>query len=149
MPVVVLLDTNSWVSAFINPAGAPARLLAAWLDQRFEVVTSLPLLAELSDVLTRPRLTHKYPTTALQVEEFLQLLARLGKIVVTTGSVHECRDPDDDVVLETALVGHARYVVTRDDDLKRDPDLVTHLEARGVLVVSVRQFLERMEAEET
>jgi putative PIN family toxin of toxin-antitoxin system len=143
MPVVVLLDANVWVSAFINPAGAPARLLAAWLDQRFEIVISLPLLEELSGVLTRPRITQKYPITTRQVEEFLQLLSRLAQLVVTTGSVHECRDPDDDVVLETALVGHARYVVTR------DPDLVTQLDARGVLVMSVRQFLESIEAGET
>jgi len=51
MPPVVLIDTNVWVSALINPHGHPAKVKDAWLDGRFEVVTSLPLLAELAEVL--------------------------------------------------------------------------------------------------
>ena len=101
MPTVVLVDTNVWVSAFINPAGSPARLHRAWLDNRFQVLVSLPLLDELSDVLTRPRITRKYPIQATDIEEFLKLLIRRSQIVVPTGSVGKCRDPDYDLILET------------------------------------------------
>jgi predicted nucleic acid-binding protein len=52
-----------------------------------------------------------------------------------------CRDPDDDILLEIAIRGGARYLVTRDDDLKRDLDLVHQMKASGVRVVSVSQFL--------
>ncbi len=144
MPANVLLDTNVWVSAFINPAGLPARLLSAWLDGRYQVVVSLPLLDELSDVLTRPHLTRKYPIAAADVEEFLRLLIQRSQIVVPTGSIRECRDPDDDLILETAILGQAQYAVTRDDDIKRDRDLMNHLQARGVTVLSVQQFLEKL-----
>lgn len=35
--VVVVLDTNVWVSALLNPHGRPARLKDAWLAGRFQV----------------------------------------------------------------------------------------------------------------
>ena len=138
MPTVVLIDTNVWVSAFINPTGSPARLHLAWLANRFQVVVSLPLLDELSDVLTCPRITRKYPIQSNDVEEFLQLLIRRSQIVVPTGAIRECRDPDDDLILETAVLGQARYAISRDDDIKRDPDLIKHLEKYSVTVLSVQ-----------
>ena len=45
------IDTNVWISALVNPAGAPARILAALQAERFTLVTSEPLLAELERVL--------------------------------------------------------------------------------------------------
>lgn len=146
MPIVVLVDTNVWVSAFINPTGSPARVHRAWLDNHFQVVVSLPLLDELSDVLTRPRLIRKYPIQAADVEEFLHLLIRRSKIVVPVGAVRECRDPDDDLILETAVLGQAQYAVTRDDDIKRDLDLIKHLQEHAVAVLSVQQFLAKLDA---
>ncbi len=148
MPAVVLVDTNVWVSSFINPIGPPARLVRAWLDGRYQVVVSLPLLDELSDVLTRPRLTHKYPIVATDVEEFLQLLIQRSPIVVPTGSIHECRDPDDDLILETALLGQAQYAVTRDDDIKGDRDLVERLRSHGINVLTVQHFLDKLDTGE-
>jgi putative PIN family toxin of toxin-antitoxin system len=136
------------VSSFINPTGSPARLVRAWLDGRYQVVVSLPLLEELSDVLTRPRLTRKYPIAAADVEEFLQLLIQRSPIVVPTGSVRECRDRDDDLILETALLGQAQFAVTRDDDIKGDHNLVEQLESHGVTVLTVQHFLDRLDAGE-
>jgi len=108
----------------------------------------LPLLDELADVLSRPRITHKYPIQPADVEEFLELLIQRSQIVVPTGSVHECRDPDDDIILETALLAQAKYAITRDDDIKRDLDLIAHLQEHGVAVLSVQQFLTKLDAGE-
>jgi predicted nucleic acid-binding protein len=33
----VVLDTNVWVSAFLNPHGFPAKLIEAWFDDAFKV----------------------------------------------------------------------------------------------------------------
>jgi predicted nucleic acid-binding protein len=46
------------------------------------------------------------------------------------------------MLLETALCGNARFLVTRDDDLKRDPELIAQMQSRGIRVVSVQQFLD-------
>lgn len=140
MPVV-LLDTNIWVSALINPRGFPGRIISAWMDRQFAVVVSLPLLEELADVLTRPRIQARYHLTSTDVDEFLQLIDERAVHVHVIGKYNICRDPDDDLVLETAMEGKAHYLVSRDDDLKRDVDLIQQMKAHGIEVLSVQQFL--------
>jgi putative PIN family toxin of toxin-antitoxin system len=144
---VVLLDTNVWVSAFINPHGFPARLRDAWIAGRFDVVVSPALLEEIADVLTRPRIQTKYDLSTEEIEQFLRLLQERALHVAPRGELHLCRDPDDDLLLETAVLGGARYAVSRDDDLKGDDDLVAQMRSRGVKVLSVQRFLEWLEAD--
>ena len=72
----------------------------------------------------------------------LYTLGQAGHWVDLQGDTHWCRDPRDNMLLETALRGNARCLVTRDDDLKRDSELIAQMESRGVQVVSVQQFLD-------
>jgi len=147
VPAVVLIDTNVWVSAFINPHGNPAKLKAAWTQNRFQAVISVPLLDELAEVLARPRILTKYHLDAGEISEFLRLLAARALKVTPTGSLRVCRDPDDDVILETALLGHASHAVSRDDDIKRDRDLIAQMEVNGIKVLSVQQFVDLLDAD--
>jgi putative PIN family toxin of toxin-antitoxin system len=135
-----------WISALINPHGYPARLKDAWLDGKFQIVVSVALLDELADVLSRPRIRDKYLLKAEDVGEFLRLIAQRSIAVSTTGNLRLCRDPDDDLVLETAVLSGAQYAVSRDDDLKRDQELISRMEERGIEVLSVQRFLERLES---
>lgn len=140
-----VVDTNVWVSALLNAAGWPARVLQAFRDGLFQLVISEPLLAELQEVLARPRIARKYHLTAASRNDVLDLLRRHGEIVPVMGAVQICRDPDDDIVLETALRGGADVVVSRDDDLKGDSDLVAILQTLGIAVLSVQHFLEELD----
>jgi putative PIN family toxin of toxin-antitoxin system len=54
--VRAVLDPNVIISAFLSPSGAPARLLRAWLQGRYELVVSPLLLAELERALAYPKL---------------------------------------------------------------------------------------------
>lgn len=145
MPAVVLVDTNVWVSAFINPRGAPARIRQAFARGEFQVVMSVPLLAEITDVLSRPRICEKYGLNQEEIAAFLRLLAERGLKVVPTGTVHICRDADDDWVLETGLLGQARYMVSRDGDIGRDRDLVNQMGEKGITVLTIQHFLDRLD----
>ncbi len=131
-----------WVSALINPHGYPAKLKDAWVAGKFLVVVSPFLLQELEDVLTRPRIRTKYGLDDSTIHEYVYLLAVRGMNVTPPGDLHICRDPDDDIILETALVGGANVAVSRDDDLKRDQDLMLHMKSHGVTVMSVQHFLQ-------
>lgn len=142
--VVVLLDTNVWVSALLNPHGPPARLKEAWLSGQFDVVVSIPLLEEIADVLARPRIQSKYGISTEEIMQFLRLLQERAIHVIPTGEVRLCRDPDDDLILETAILGGAQYAVSRDDDLKGDVDLVAQMRSRGIAILTVQRFLERL-----
>ena len=145
MPVVALVDTNVWISALINPHGYPARLKNAWLDGKFQIVVSVALLDELTDVLSRPRIRNKYRLKTEEIGEFLRLIAEKSITVTTTGTLRLCRDPDDDLMLETALNGNATFAVSRDDDLKRDQELISRMLEQGIEVLSVQRFLDRLE----
>ena len=144
MPLVALLDTNVWVSAFLKPAGPPGQVIARWQRNDFSVVTSFSQLAEIAEVLSRQRLIQRFTYPHEDVETFLRLIAARANVVQIAGDLKVCRDPDDDEILEAAIVGQSQYLVTRDDDLKRDLDLIKALRRRRVRVVSVRQFLRRL-----
>lgn len=142
----VLIDTNIWISGFINPFGAPARVLQLLTEDRYRLVVSHALLAEVEDVVTRPHIRRRLRAGDDRIDEFLRIARTTGIWVEPTGTLRLCRDPNDDIILETALLGNATHVVSRDDDMKRDLDLIANLQTRGVEVVSVAQFLTLLEA---
>lgn len=140
----VLLDANVWISAFLNPFGPPAQLRTAWLKNRFVAVTSPSLLDEIRATLREPRLVRKYALPGPEIEQFLELLLVRSLVVFPTGAFKGCRDSSDNFLLEAALLGRAEYLVSRDDDLKRDVELIRAMEREGIRILSVRQFLRHL-----
>jgi len=146
MGIVALIDTNVWVSALINPHGFPARTREAWLTGQFKIIISKPLLEELEDVLHRPRIQQRFGVTDAQAEALLLLVTEKAVPVEVTGQLRLCRDPRDDLVLETAILGGATHIVSRDEDITRDPELRRQLEERGIKAVTVGHFLVELES---
>ncbi|HEY7030102.1 MAG TPA: putative toxin-antitoxin system toxin component, PIN family [Thermomicrobiales bacterium] len=143
----VVVDTNVWVSSLLNPAGRPAEVVAALLAGRFRLVTSTPLLDELAEVLERPRIQRRHGLPPDDIRSYVDVLRRGADVVAVSGKLQICRDRDDDVVLETALLGNAELLVTRDEDLSRVPELAEALAPRGVSILTVRHFLDLLEAD--
>ncbi|HEX6510110.1 MAG TPA: putative toxin-antitoxin system toxin component, PIN family [Chloroflexota bacterium] len=85
----------------------------------------------------RPPIAHKCSLTRADSEELISLLRDHGTDVAVASTLSLCRDPDDDVVLETAIRGNADTVVSRDEDIKGDAGLVRLLQAAGVEAISV------------
>lgn len=81
MTVVVVIDTNVWVSAFLNPEGFPARLIQAGKAGTFSIASSLPLLDELQEVLLRPRIMKIRHSTELEVETYMAGIAAVVQLV--------------------------------------------------------------------
>ncbi len=136
MTVVVVIDTSVWVSAFLNPEGFPARLIHAGKTGRFSIVSSLPMLNELHEVLSRPRIMKIRRSTEIDVATFMAGITAVVQLVPISGELSLCRDPDDDVILETAIQGKATYVVS---------DLTEHLSKRGVETITVQRLLDRLQ----
>ena len=80
----------------------------------------------------RPRLTQRYGLVPDDAARLLALLAERAETAAVTGAVRVCRDPRDDMVIETAITGRAAALVSRDDDLKRSPEVAAALGERGV-----------------
>lgn len=138
----IVIDTNIWVSALINPHGEPARLLSLFLQSRFEIVLCEELLNELKDVLYRPRIARKYNITKAIVLEFCELLKARAHLVTIFNRVNICRDPDDNVVIEAAIAGNALIIVSRDEDLIRDLSVKEYLAKVGIDCRTVRKVLD-------
>ena len=107
----LLLDTNVLVAALVA-RGACSDLLEHCVRHHV-VISSQPLLDELSDVLTR-----KLRQRAVDVRAAVRLFEETFTLVVPEPlDPPICRDPDDDVVLATARAGECDAIVTGDQDL--------------------------------
>ena len=128
----------------LNRQGAPAQVLRAYQAGRLTLVTSESLLAEVLEVLHRPRIARRYNVTEDDAAGLVEALRAGAPVVAVAGDVRLCRDPDDHVVLETAMRGQAEAVVSRDEDLTRAPELAEYLAAAGISLLTVARFLERI-----
>ncbi|MEA3359515.1 MAG: putative toxin-antitoxin system toxin component, PIN family [Thermodesulfobacteriota bacterium] len=145
MAVRAVIDTNIWVSALLNPSGYPARLRKSFEEGVFKVVVSEPILEELADVLQRPRIRKKYDITTEGIEEIITLIEERSEHVLLSGNIEICRDKDDNFVIETAIKGKAEYIVTRDDDIKFDKEVLEFLSEYDISATSVAKFLKIIE----
>jgi putative PIN family toxin of toxin-antitoxin system len=82
------------------------------------------MLDELARVLARPRLQRVRPFSATEADLYVLMVQTGATVVTPTGTLRLCRDATDDVVLETAVLGHAKYLVSRDADVIRDLSLL-------------------------
>jgi putative PIN family toxin of toxin-antitoxin system len=126
--VRLVLDANVLVAGFVA-RGVCAELLE-YCVREHEVVTSPAILVEV-----RRNLVDKIKVTAAQADQTVRLLhTRLEVVEPVAVDPPVCRDPDDDVVLGTAIAGRCEAIVTGDRDLL---DLATH---RDIAIVSPRGF---------
>jgi putative PIN family toxin of toxin-antitoxin system len=109
----VVVDTDVLLSALISPDGASRQLVVDALDEKFALLLSAPLLVEYESVLHRPHHRARAHATGAQVNEILDALAGLCVPVVfdyqwrPTGA-----HADDELVVETAINGHADAIAT-------------------------------------
>jgi hypothetical protein len=137
-----VLDTNIWVSAILNPAGFPAEILKSFRQGDFLAVISEPIISEIAEVLSRPRIRNKYGVTEADFLELLILIEERCEHVLLAGGVQVCSDPEDNSIIETAIKGHASYIVTRDDDIKFDKSVEVFLSQNNVTPISTARFLQ-------
>jgi putative PIN family toxin of toxin-antitoxin system len=115
--VRVVLDPNVLVSGLIGKATSAPRLILDALDQEeIEVVLSEDALAELAQVLHRPKLSNR--VTRSERDEYLARLRVQAEVVDDPGgSSGATRDPDDDYLVALARRARADAIVSGDKDL--------------------------------
>ena len=134
MPRAVL-DANVYVSAIIQPAGTPGRLIERFLrEASFEVVLSPAIVDEVLRALRYPKVRKLLRGADAQL--WFEDIVVLADVVADTQLSGICEDPDDDKYLAAALEGRASHVVTGDRRF-----LVVG-EHGGVEIVTPRAFLD-------
>lgn len=138
----LVLDTATLVAAIRSHRGASNRLLAAGLERRLTLLVSTPLLVEYEAVLTRSEHLEAAGLTADEINVLLDAVTATAEPVRLAFLWRPAlRDPDDDMVLETAVNGRAHAIVTFN---RRD--FVSTAERFGVEVWSPGVALQRLEA---
>lgn len=115
-PFRVVIDTNLILSALVFAHGRLTPLRQAWQNHRIQPLVSRVTAAELMRVLA-------YPKFKLSAAEQVELLAdylpycRTVRIPEPPPKTPACRDAFDIPLLQLAVAGKARALVTGDQDL--------------------------------
>ena len=128
----VVFDTNILVSALVFPGGRGEAALRRIIEEQDQLVVSKPILDELLGILAR-----KFSRDAEELAHVAVFVSDLGHFVKPRRRLHVVKDEPDNRILECALAGRAKVIVTGDHAL---------LELReydGVRVISLRDYLER------
>jgi len=117
--ILAVLDTNVLVSALCLPGSLPAELLRRWLAWEFILILSESILAELADVLARPKFARRYAMTPEKAQAFTGILWELATVVPGEMVVEAVpADPRDNHVIACAVEGGANIIVSGDRHLK-------------------------------
>lgn len=112
----VVIDPGVLVSARLSGAGAPAELIRRWLAGQVDIIVSPLLLAELDDVLHRPKFRRW--VTATEADAYIVFLREHATMVDDPpAEAGLTPDPDDDYLVTLARTAHADVLVSGDGDL--------------------------------
>jgi putative PIN family toxin of toxin-antitoxin system len=111
--VIVVLDTNVWISAlqFARRRGTPTQALEKAVSEDV-IATCAEIEAEIQRVLTEKFLWDPDRARAA----LAAVLARAIRVRLR-GMVKQCRDPNDDMFLECAARANANLLIAGDKDL--------------------------------
>jgi putative PIN family toxin of toxin-antitoxin system len=126
--VIVVFDTNIWISALFFGGKPEQALLKAY--EEGEIAICQEIADEIEEVATR-----KFAQQAEQIRDKFERLIVNASWVAVRGELKVSRDPDDDIVLECARNAHAHIIVSGDDDLL---DL---RQFNGIRIVTADQYL--------
>ena len=134
--LVVVLDTNVFVSALLSPMGAPGLILRRFRQGDFNIVTSRQQIKEIQAVLKRPSLARALPKgTTREAIGFFHLVKNLTKILKPPGLSWDFKDSGDHFLLDLIVFAKANFLITGDHRLQ-SLKLI-----QGTAIVSPVEFL--------
>lgn len=107
----IVLDTNVLVSG-IFWGGVPEKILSMAMEGHFSLIVTKEIVSEYFRIIDK---IGKKDTEL--TSQWKMLLLQTMTVIDSKIEVRQCRDPKDDMFLECALAGKAKYIVSGDDDL--------------------------------
>ena len=105
----VCLDTNVSISGLAF-SGVPAKIVNLALNRKFQIVTSSMILEELSRNLIK-----KFDVSPKRARHLCFRITQIADVYEPKGTIHAIAgNHSDNLVLETAVLGRAKYLVTGD-----------------------------------
>jgi putative PIN family toxin of toxin-antitoxin system len=115
----VVCDSNVLARAAVRPLGPARAVFIAALTPPHRLIVSEPMLVELARVLRYERVRSQAKLTDEEIDSFIADLRDAAEVVQLPAEIpHVATDPDDDLVLATAVAGKCHVLCTRDRHLR-------------------------------
>ncbi len=131
----IVLDTGIFVSALISKNTPPDILYSAWRKRLFHLITSDAQLEEIERVFQYKKLER-----FIQAKEAALLLdnvSSIAEVLSDLPSVALSPDPNDNMIIATALEGRADYLVSGDKK-----DLLSLGTVQNIPIITARKAIE-------
>jgi len=109
----IVIDTNLWISFLITKNYQ--KLDDLFERKKIQLLFSKELVEEFIEVAKRPKF-QKYFTDS-DIEKLLINFDSIGKIINVKSNLKDCRDTKDNFLLNLAVDGKAKYLISGDKDL--------------------------------
>ena len=141
----IVLDTNVLVRSTPKSQGGPAREALQRIVDKHALLTSLPLMMELADVLSLPRLRTALGLNEDETLQFISTIRQIANIVPlpATTPAYVPDDPKDAALVQTAILGKADVICTLDRHLLH-PQVLALCQAHGIRVMSDIDLLNQL-----
>ena len=134
-----VVDTNLFISGIFGKGSLSGKLQDLWINQEFELVTSIEIMKEVSRVLRYPRIRQKFHPNDDTLKRFFRLVFRkavVTKDIYKTDKITD--DPSDNKFLACALEGKADFIVSRDSHLRNLKQF------HGIKIVDATTFVKKV-----
>ena len=128
----VVFDTNIYISALILPGSSAHRAIQLIIDGHDRLLISKPILDEILTTLAR-----KFSRDAEALSRTALWVTELAELIYPETRVHVFNDDPDNRVLECAIAGKAKAIVTGDKAM-----LAIEI-SHGVRILSLAVYLSR------
>jgi len=128
----VVLDSNIFISA-LGWQGKPEQIFKKCIKNEIILITSKEQISELNRVLEYP----KFNFTDIEKNKFISIIMNISRFVDIPKKLNIIKDDlSDNIILETAVVGGADYLITG------DPHLLKLKEFQRIKIITASHFLE-------
>jgi putative PIN family toxin of toxin-antitoxin system len=142
--VRILLDTAILVRGHGGAKGLARDLLIGIVESDHILLLSNEMLFELAKVLRYPHMLELHGLSEERIYNYVAFLREAGEIVAADPFlIAPIRDVNDTVVMQTALIGEADVLCTRDRDFF-EPPAEAFLRKAGIIVLDDIALIQRL-----
>lgn len=135
--MTIVLDTNIWISALLW-GGTPYEVLELSQQQRWVLICTPKILAELQRTISRPKFTHLLIRGGWTIQELVDAVSSISTHVSDQpSSLRIPADPTDEKFVAAAVAGEADVIVSG------DRHLLDLKEVAGIPILTPAQFVRR------
>ncbi|MDJ1174277.1 putative toxin-antitoxin system toxin component, PIN family [Roseofilum capinflatum] len=132
MSYIAVFDTNILISSLLSTTSYPFQCLALAKTGKIESVTCQEILDEFKE-----KLLLKFKFSEEMAQAAVDEVLSFSSLVSISGTLKTIpADPDDDMVVECAVIGNASHIVTG------DKHLLTLKQYNNICIVKAAEFIQ-------